>query len=167
MTAFMGIDPGKAGGIAIVGKIAEAHKIPETERDQWDLLQDLHRRHSVTYALIEQLHAMPAAVEQRLGIRRGSIATWKLGQHYGGLRMALIASGIPFEERVPAVWQQLMGCRTKGDKNVSKARAQQLFPQLSVTHAVADALLIASAARILWLNSHSVPRNRKRMEKQM
>ena len=70
-------------------------------------------------------------------------------------------SGIPFEERVPAVWQQIMGCRTKGDKNVSKARAQQLFPQLNVTHAVADALLIASAARILWLNSHSAVSERK------
>jgi len=37
-----------------------------------------------------------------------------------------------------------MGCMTKGDKNVSKRRSQELFPQIKVTHAIADALLIAS-----------------------
>ncbi len=36
---------------------------------------------------------------------------------------------------------------TKGDKNVSKRRAQELFPALKVTHAIADALLIAEFAR--------------------
>jgi len=40
-----------------------------------------------------------------------------------------------------------MGCLTKGDKNVSKRRAQELFPALKVTHAIADALLIAEFAR--------------------
>jgi hypothetical protein len=36
---------------------------------------------------------------------------------------------------------------SKGDKNVTKRRAQQLFPQLKVTHAIADALLIAEYGR--------------------
>jgi hypothetical protein len=33
---------------------------------------------------------------------------------------------------------------TKGDKNVSKRRAQELYPQLKITHSTADALLIAT-----------------------
>jgi hypothetical protein len=36
---------------------------------------------------------------------------------------------------------------SKGDKNVTKAKAQQLFTQLKITHATADALLIAEFAR--------------------
>jgi hypothetical protein len=36
-----------------------------------------------------------------------------------------------------------MGCLTKGDKNVSKKRAQELFPSIKCTHATSDALLIA------------------------
>jgi len=36
---------------------------------------------------------------------------------------------------------------TGGDKNVSKRRAQELFPEIKITHAIADALLIAEYAR--------------------
>jgi hypothetical protein len=57
--------------------------------------------------------------------------------------MALTAAQIPFERVRPAAWQKALGCLTGGDKNVSKRRAQELFPQLKVTHATADALLIA------------------------
>ncbi|MDM7994658.1 MAG: hypothetical protein QUT30_03120 [Acidobacteriota bacterium] len=153
--SYLGIDPGMGGGIAVVGDCVEAHKMPATERDTWDLIQALKSRHNILYALIEELHALPAAVEEKLGIKRGSIAQAKLMRHYGGLRMALIAAGIRFEERIPQVWQKVMNCRTGGNKNVSKAKAQQLFPAIKVTHAIADALLIASTARILWMNSHS------------
>jgi hypothetical protein len=40
-----------------------------------------------------------------------------------------------------------MSCLTKGDKNVTKSRAQELFPEVKVTHAIADALLIAEYGR--------------------
>jgi hypothetical protein len=59
----------------------------------------------------------------------------------------LTGEEFPFEEVSPQKWQKAMGCMTKGDKNVSKAKAQQLFPQLKITHAIADALLIAEYAR--------------------
>ena len=44
-------------------------------------------------------------------------------------------------------WQKYLGCLTKGDKNVSKAKAQELFPDLKITHAIADSLLIAEYGR--------------------
>jgi hypothetical protein len=40
-----------------------------------------------------------------------------------------------------------MGCLTKGDKNVSKRKAQELFPSTKVTHAIADSMLIAAYGR--------------------
>jgi hypothetical protein len=62
---------------------------------------------------------------------------------FGHLEMALTAAGIPFTRIRPQVWQKELGCLTKGDKNVTKRKAQELFPSLKVTHATADALLIA------------------------
>ena len=61
--------------------------------------------------------------------------------------MALTAAGIPFERVRPQQWQKSLGCLTKGDKNVTKRKAQELFPMMKVTHATADALLIAEYGR--------------------
>ena len=36
-----------------------------------------------------------------------------------------------------------MKCLTKGDKNVTKSAAQRLYPDRKITHADADAILIA------------------------
>jgi hypothetical protein len=158
MRTFLGIDPGHSGAIAIVGDAMEVHKMPETEKDLWNLLAAIQARIGITYVLIEELHAMPAAMEEKLGVKRGSIAQAKLMQHYGSLRMALIGLGIRFEERIPRTWQKIMGLQAHGGKQASKAKAQQLFPQIKCTHAISDALLIASTARILWLNAN--PRER-------
>lgn len=149
MTAWLGIDPGLSGGLALVGGAVQAYPMPETERDVWNLITGLHTQVGIEFALIEAVHALPAAVEAKLGIQRGSIATAKLMQNYGSLRMALVAAGIPFDQITPPTWQKLMGCRTRGDKRITRARAQQLFPLSRVTHATADALLIAKACQIL------------------
>lgn len=72
---------------------------------------------------------------------------FKFGMGYGALRMALMACRIPWETVRPQVWQQRMKCMTKGDKNISKNRAQALWPDFKFTHATADAVLIAEFAR--------------------
>jgi hypothetical protein len=61
--------------------------------------------------------------------------------------MAIVAAGIPFETVTPQKWQKTLGCLTKGDKNVSKRKAQELFPDIKITHAIADSLLIAHYAK--------------------
>jgi crossover junction endodeoxyribonuclease RuvC len=135
---YIGIDPGKSGGIAIItpGGGAYAHKMPETDRDLLDLLSEFSADDN--RAVLEQVHAMPG---------QGVTSTFTFGRGYGKLEMALCAALIPFETVTPQKWQKLMGCLTKGDKNVSKAAAQRLFPHLKVTHAIADALLIAEYCR--------------------
>lgn len=164
---WLGIDPGLSGGIALIGDrgYMEVHRMPQTEKDTWDLLARLQSTYGITYALIEWLTPLPAAVDQKLGIKRGSIATAKLMQHYGGLRMALIGLGIRFEERVPRTWRRLVGLQPHGGKNANKAKAQQLYPGIKVTHAIADALLIATAARTLWMHDmRSRPRTSAKIE---
>ena len=137
----IGIDPGKSGGIAWIadGKPC-VEKMPDSLRDVWDLICDItnHPRSTVDgrkyKAYIEQVHSSP-----QMGVK----SAFTFGNGFGHLEMALTAAGIPFERIRPQVWQKAMGCMTKGDKNVTKRRAQELFPQLKVTHSTADALLIA------------------------
>ena len=79
---------------------------------------------------------------------------FKFGMSYGGLRMALTAAQIPFESATPQNWQKSLGIGKKGKtetrtsfKNRLKAKAQQLFPNLKVTLATSDALLLAEYCR--------------------
>jgi hypothetical protein len=72
----------------------------------------------------------------------GVKSAFTFGNGFGHLEMALTAAEIPFSRVRPQEWQKAMGCMTKGDKNVSKAKAQELFPSIKVTHAIADSLLI-------------------------
>ena len=139
---YIGIDPGVSGAIAwIAFEVVAAYPLKgATDTDIVELLCQLNGDFPKCHAILEEVHAMP---------KQGVSSTFKFGVSYGGLRMALAAAKIPFDYVTPAVWQVAMRCRTKGDKNVTKARAQELFPQLKITHAIADALLIAEYGRRL------------------
>jgi hypothetical protein len=138
---IIGVDPGANGGIAWItdGK-ACVEKMPDTLQDLWELIRDItnHPRSSLDgrkyKAYIEQVSSSP---------QMGVVSAFSFGRGYGNLEMALTAAGIPFERVRPQVWQKALGCMTKGNKNVSKRKAQELFPDRKITHATADALLIA------------------------
>lgn len=137
---ILGIDPGLSGGLALIGYTDDVYhdgvcstaKMPETERDLWEALQDMG---TIGYAYIEKVSAMP---------KQGVSSTFKFGQNYGMLRGMLVALGVPFEAVAPGVWQRSLGCLSHGNKNITKAKAQELYPKLKITHATADALLIAT-----------------------
>lgn len=135
MSTIIGIDPGTNGGIAWItdGKPC-VEKMPDTLQDLWELFRDIASEWNCR-AYLEQVHSSP---------QMGVVSSFTFGNGFGHLEMALTAVGIPFERVRPQVWQKAMGCMTKGDKNVSKRKAQELFPSMKVTHATADALLIAS-----------------------
>jgi len=59
----------------------------------------------------------------------------------------LEALKIAHELITPQSWMKALGCMTGGDKKISKAKAQALFPQLKITNDMADALLIAEYCR--------------------
>jgi hypothetical protein len=117
-------------------------KMPDTLQDLWELIQNIRAVSSLplgigetkAMAYIEQVHSSP-----QMGVK----SAFTFGNGFGHLEMALTAAGIPFTRIRPQVWQKELGCLTKGDKNVTKRKAQELFPSLKVTHATADALLIA------------------------
>jgi hypothetical protein len=141
----IGIDPGKSGGIAWISEGRPCvEKMPETLQDLYDLMLSILMSHTTDFTSLTSPAGIRAYVEQvssspQMGVK----SAFTFGNGFGHLEMALTAAGIPFERVRPQVWQKALGCLTKGDKNVSKRRAQELFPQLKVTHATADALLIA------------------------
>ena len=114
-------------------------KMPDSLQDLWELVESIgfEAPDFTPYqikAYIEQVSSSP---------QMGVVSAFSFGRGYGNLEMALTAARIPFERVRPQVWQKALGCMTKGDKNVSKRKAQELFPAIKCTHSVSDALLIA------------------------
>lgn len=143
--AIIGIDPGGSGGIAMIDEdYTVAFKMPATERDLWHSLTEISSAASRDVVYIEKVAAMPG---------QGVSSMFRFGMSYGGLRMAVIAAGLRLVEVPPGVWQKPFRLPTQkkagntAKKNAHKARAQELFPDLKITHAVADALLIAEYGR--------------------
>jgi len=149
----IGVDPGVNGGIAFLhdGKVA-AYKMPATERDIYDLLAT--GEESAPIVFLESVHSMPD---------QGVSSSFKFGRGYGFLRGAITALKYPLHDVSPQKWQRALGCLTGGDKNISKQMAQQLFPQLKITHSIADAILLTEyGRRALAVNHINVPGVRRK-----
>jgi hypothetical protein len=141
---FFGIDPGGSGAITAIWPDGEPAtqfcKLKETGHDIVDYLKQFDLSNS--HAVIESVHAMP---------KQGVSSTFAFGKSFGFCLGVLSALEIPFLLVTPLKWQNAMGCRTRGDKNISKAAAQQRWPKLKITHANADSLLLAEYGRtVLW-----------------
>ncbi len=148
---YIGVDPGATGGIAVIDDLEDSVVVsvmPSTERSIYEVFEALGE--TASFAVIEKVGGYIA------GNPAPGSAMFNFGVSYGGLRMALIACNIPFEEVVPRRWQKALGItpRDKGEshnnfKNRLKQKAQQLYPggngvRTKITLAVADALLIAT-----------------------
>jgi hypothetical protein len=151
MRVVIGIDPGAGGGIGVVipgssfgDTVMDVDykrsmtKMPATEADLVSFFQTAAKHDPAVF--MEKVHAMPG---------NGVVSMFSFGENNGSIKTALAAAGLL--ERVvfirPQEWQKSLGCLTKGDKKVSKKAAETMFPNLTITHATADALLIAEYGR--------------------
>jgi len=132
----------------------------EAETELWQLLHRWAYESTVRHG--DGKPNIKAAIERvRASRQMSKPSIWTFAQGVGTLRGFLIAAGIPFEEVAPQKWQKFIGVRDKTGardledvnitekKNRHKEKAASLFPMLSVTHKIADALLIAEYARRL------------------
>ncbi len=141
---IIGIDPGKNGGIAVFdGGNIDCGKTPATTADFWHYLAGL----DPAVCFVEKVHSTP---------QMGVSSAFTFGKSVGIIEAVVIAAGLRLVYVSPQKWQKELGLISKarglgkGDtekKNRNKARAQELFPELEVTHAVADALLICEYGR--------------------
>lgn len=138
---IIGVDPGKLGGITVLSQVntslALCYKMPETEADILSVIIS-HALKDVNMVFIERVGASP---------QMGVVSAFTFGYGYGTLVGIFTALKLPITFVSPAVWQRNMGCLSGGDKNVTKRRAQQLFPNIKVNHYISDSLLIAEYGR--------------------
>lgn len=148
----LGIDPGSAGGIAVLNNLGEVVSLavmPETPKDIFDYLSEIDINAKMNnYEIVAYLEDVGKG---RPG--QSSSATAKFARHNGHLEMALLALGIKTIMATPQKWEKTYQLGKSSDctktewKNKLKAKAQQLFPKEKVTLKTADALLIAEYGR--------------------
>lgn len=134
----VGIDPGWSGGAALIGPTG-AQAIKFTGKNEFGIMTELNKLlmfADVCY--IERVHSFP---------NQGVASTFKFGKIYGFLRACVMECSTPIIDVTPYAWQKALDCLSGGDKNVTKQKAQELFPGIKITHATADALLIAEYGR--------------------
>lgn len=137
---ILGADPGIKGGLAVITpKGVIAVKMPETIRDLQEFFNQLTSKANLP--IVAYLEMVASRPEQ------GVKSMFTFGRNYGNLEAAIMFSDIRLERVASHKWQGFLRCRTAGDKNVTKKKAQELFPRIKITHAVADALLIAEYGR--------------------
>ena len=74
---------------------------------------------------------------------------FRFGCSYGAVKMALAACGVPYTIITPVKWKPAVGVLKGADKEASRQRALQLFPDQAANlarkkdHARADAMLLA------------------------
>jgi hypothetical protein len=143
---YLGIDPGVNGGIAALderGALISVVKMPAEGLDLWQAVRGLRAERGKTFAMLEQVQPYAGG-----GRTMGATSAFTFGRGVGRLELALIGNGITFERVMAIKWQNRLGCRTGGDKNISKEHAARLFPTAKITHATADALLLATYCRL-------------------
>lgn len=138
---YVGADPGKSGGIAIIDDAGGYVDFVRADGTIQEIAQRIHENiqpEGPTFAVVEKVASSP-----QMGVR----SAFTFGKSAGGLEAVLAGAGVPYRMVSPSKWQGAMGCRSGGDKNVTKAAAASMFPKVKVTHRNADALLLAWYAK--------------------
>lgn len=143
---YIGIDPGKNGGIAVITDTSYVvHSFSEDNllniMDIWEVAFD-----SVgVKCVLEKVNAMP---------NQGVVSMFNFGQNYGFIQGVLKAYNIPFELVPPQKWKKEFSCTS--DKNTSIEVCKRLFPNVNLKatdrckkdhDGMAEALLIAEYGR--------------------
>lgn len=137
---ILGIDPGKHGAATFITEEGELIDIIKFSKVT---------EHEIADAMLELLSQIKFAYIENVTFRPGMAGRFVFGDNFGFWRGILTALKIPYEKVAPGTWQRSLKCLTKGDKNITKTRAQQLFPKQKITHEIADSILIAEYGRRL------------------
>ena len=141
--AVMGVDPGVRGGVSVLSRhgdptFCEGLRPDMTESELVALLKSAAKDLDLQggdVCYFEKVGTMP---------HDGRMGAFTFGRITGFLRGALTMAGVSIKSVAPGMWQSALGCLTGGNKNITKTKAQELFPSVKVTHATADSLLIAA-----------------------
>lgn len=146
----LGIDPGVKGGLAVLngaGRPLFIHSL--TDNTVKEAVAALKAAAAI-------LRPFNACYLEKIGHQTGDggQGSHTFGRVYGILYGAALALDLEVRDVYPMTWQSHLLCLTQGQKNVSKNRAKELWPDLKITHYIADALLIAEYGRRRELGIH-------------
>ncbi len=161
---FLGLDPGKAGGAAILnaaGKVLLYVPMGESVLDIWLSIFERKLKYpylELDFTVLEFVSYFPSM---------GGVSAFTFGGNYYALQMALVAQGLPHSIIRPAEWQSFFKLPKRGGntnkhrtthKEVLRKAAQRMFPKcelwrelIGVQRKCCDALLIAEYARRTYL----------------
>jgi crossover junction endodeoxyribonuclease RuvC len=147
MTAWIGIDPGKTGALAIVcDSGASADDLPYIGSEV-DVRAIADIFEGLTDAIVALEYQAPFSAPGRL---MGATSAFALGEGYGMLKGFCLSAGFRVLLPRPAAWKKHFGLTGK-DKEASRQLANQLFPSVDLHlkkhHGRAEALLLAEWAR--------------------
>ena len=144
-TLFIGIDPGKSGGIAYIDtEQGFSFAEPYSDKALIDLCSDASKGGQVICCL-EKVGAMPG---------QGVVSMFSFGQSVGYIKGVLESFRIPYQEITPQKWKREFGLSS--DKAKSAEICGRLFPDTSLLatprcrkphDGMAEALLMAEYAR--------------------
>ena len=100
---FLGIDPGKSGGVAMVSKnrnMVFAVKMPQTEEGIARLFEEIGIENRPDACYLEHVHAVPS---------QGVTSMFNFGANYGAIKTGLYAARIDFNIVSPVKWQKTVG----------------------------------------------------------
>jgi len=153
MGFFIGIDPGRNGGIAVIDHKRYIHKLIAMPEKETDLVQEFKQlaQYQNAIAVVERVNGF-------IGKSHPGSRMFNFGMNYGAIRILLVAYNIKFYAVSPVTWMnelELTRCgvcsRDKGWKKHLKETAVSLFRDRLrsrvVTYSNSDALLIAEYAR--------------------
>lgn len=145
---FIGIDPGKKGGIALIDTETKVVcTFPYSDKELIGLCRDESYSGNTEHIMccLEKVGAMPG---------QGVVSMFSFGQSVGYIKGVLESFRIPYQEITPQKWKREFGLSS--DKAVSAEVCRRLFPDISLLatprckkphDGMAEALLMAEYAR--------------------
>lgn len=145
-TVFIGIDPGKSGGIACIDtEDCICYTEPYSDKALIDLCSSTSRKGQNVVCCLEKVGAMPG---------QGVVSMFSFGQSVGYIKGVLESFMIPYQEITPQKWKREFSLTS--DKAKSAEVCRKLFPEVSLLatprckkphDGMTEALLMAEYAR--------------------
>ncbi len=186
---IIGIDPGVSGGIGIIPLYdfysSQMYSFSSFSLTDLSLLLQEYRTGNSLFSSSEEKDidtqveiyleepSLPQTNHQN-GNKFNIQAHKKLNRSIGQIEGVCVAHGYPPILVPPTRWQGFLNCKTKGNKRLTLDLAQDIFghhktttkstgqERSKVTHATADALLIALYGYLQYANHSKLPSNVRR-----
>jgi crossover junction endodeoxyribonuclease RuvC len=160
---WIGIDPGLDGAIAVMSDggitFVDTPTVSNGKKREMDLYAIARLLKGLTCSqdamvAIEAVHSMPG---------QGVASTFSFGKGFGAWLGVLAALNVPHQAVAPQTWKKVMLADGGKEKDASRVKAMQLYPQIAdqlsrkKDHGRADALLMAAwAQRVVYGGNSNV-----------